>query len=158
MTYFEKRASVEPIVAKKASSAPSGRSILRQRRRQDLRRWEIEEIEQIPAQDAVDALGHVLQARLQILGEGASPLPFGCRSRSANRSSRMILQPRRSPKNVTFEPTTGPRSIRTGDSRDVRLARNLRRAFVGNGWPASATAAAGAAASFRSLLRRSQSN
>ena len=37
-----------------------------------------------------------------------------CRSRSANRSSMRILQPRRSPKNATFEPTTGPRSSRTG--------------------------------------------
>ncbi len=51
----------------------------------------------------------------------------------------MILQPSRSPKNVTFEPTTGPRSIRTGDSRDVRLARNFRSALVGNVWPASAS-------------------
>ena len=42
-----------------------------------------------------------------------------------------ILQPSVSPKNVTLDPTTGPRSSRTGASWASNVRRNLRRAFVG---------------------------
>src|SRR5262245_53309468 len=45
-------------------------------------------------------------------------------------SATTILQPSCSPKKLTLLPTTGPRSRSTGDSRAVRLVRNLRRAFV----------------------------
>src|SRR6059058_2744967 len=71
-----------------------------------------------------------------------------------------ILQPSRSPKKVTLDPTTGPRSKRTGDSRDVKLLRNFRSALVGKIWPsllAAATAAAWADPSLRPFVRGSQS-
>src|ERR1700741_3141016 len=74
-----------------------------------------------------------------------------CRSRSANRSSTMILHPSSSPKKLTLLPTTGPRSSRTGDSRDVRQVRNLCSALVAK----TGSSAAGGAATggSNSLLR-----
>src|SRR5258708_10015245 len=55
-----------------------------------------------------------------------------CRSMSAKRSSRKILQLSCSPKYVTLPPTTDPRSISTGDGRAVRQLRNFLRALVAN--------------------------
>ena len=54
-----------------------------------------------------------------------------CQSMSLNKSSTMILQPSCSPKKLTFEPTTGPRSSSTGWVRALRLATNRARTFVG---------------------------
>src|ERR1051326_5594747 len=49
---------------------------------------------------------------------------------SAKRSSTKILQPSCSPKKVTLPPTTDPRSINTGEGRDVRQLRNFLSALV----------------------------
>ena len=135
-----------------------GAEQLGQRDGERLRRPQVEKVEEIPAQNAVDATRPDVSSGSAGIPRRVFPSSSDSDRDRRTRSSRMILQPSRSPKNVTFEPTTGPRSIRTGDSRDVRVARNFRSALVGNVWPASASAAAGAAASFRSLLRESQSN
>src|SRR5207237_2050673 len=82
------------------------------------------------------------------------------RTRTDNKYSLRILQPSPPPKNDTLDPTTGQRSSRTGDSRDVKLLRNFRSALVGKIWPsllAAATAAAWAAPSLRPFVRGSQS-
>ena len=55
-----------------------------------------------------------------------------CRSKSANRSSMNSLQPRRSPKNATLLPMTGPKSMSTGDVGWCASApRNFGNAFDG---------------------------
>jgi hypothetical protein len=54
-----------------------------------------------------------------------------CRSMSLNKSSTMILQPSCSPKKLTLEPTTGPRSRSTGCVRALRLATKRASTFVG---------------------------
>src|SRR2546426_523445 len=74
-----------------------------------------------------------------------------CRSRSAKMSSTKILHPSCSPKNATLLPTTGPRSSRTGNSRDVRHVRNFLRALVAK--TGSATDAGWGAGVSGSLLR-----
>src|SRR5215467_13896963 len=73
------------------------------------------------------------------------------RSRSANRSTTNILQPSCSPKYAMLLPTTGPRSMSTGSSREVRQPRNLRRAFVEK--RGSESAGGGKTAASDSLLR-----
>src|SRR5215471_3087652 len=73
------------------------------------------------------------------------------RSRSAKRSTTKILQPSCSPKYAMLLPTTGPRSMSTGSSRDVRQPRNLRRALVEK--RGSESAGGGNTAASDSLLR-----
>src|SRR5688572_26699660 len=70
---------------------------------------------------------------------------------SLYRSSTRILQPTCSPKNVTFEPTTGPRSSSSGCCRALRPVRNFASAFVG--WTGESTAPE-SAPSWSSLRRR----
>ncbi len=61
---------------------------------------------------------------------GACP-PRAKRSRSAKTSSTSSLQPSRSPRNVTFEPTTAPRSISTGAVRRAMACRKGPRTSRG---------------------------
>src|SRR5262245_1927349 len=80
-----------------------------------------------------------------------------CRSMSLKMSSTMILQPSCSPKKLTLLPTTGPRSRRTGDSRDVKHVRNLRSALVANtGSSAGVTTAGTSGSVLRGEMRSSR--
>ena len=99
----------------------------------------VEEIEDVPAEDAVDAAVRMSEARLEQAGSVSSVPAFVWRSMSPTRSSMNSLQPRRSPKNSTLVPMTGPKSMRTGDGCEVSAARNLGNAFgsndrLVNGW------------------------
>jgi len=74
-----------------------------------------------------------------------------------DKSSTMILQPSCSPKKLTFDPTTGPRSSRTGCVRALRLATNRARTFVGC-TGASDAPASESAGSLRRRENRSESD
>ncbi len=67
--YLENRVSAAPTVVKNPSRVPSGRSSFVSAHGERLRRRQIEEVEEIPAQNAVDRTVLVLQARLQVFGE-----------------------------------------------------------------------------------------
>ena len=109
----------------------------------------IQIVEDIPAEDAVDRILQRRKAGFQKTWNRRNIPVLKCRSRSAKISSTRILHPSCSPKKLTLGPMTGPRSSRTGDSRAVRQARNLRKALVAN--TTSSDGATGTGASVRAF-------
>ena len=68
--------------------------------------------------------------RVARLGASSSVVPAcACRSMSEMRSSMNSLHPRRSPRNSTLLPTTGPKSSRSGDVWFESAARNFGSAL-----------------------------
>ena len=67
--YLENRVSAAPTVVKNASSAPSGRSSFVSDAASACPAFRLEEVEKIPAQNAVDRRVLMFQAGLQIFGK-----------------------------------------------------------------------------------------
>ena len=139
-------------VPKNPRSAPSGRSTRVNCVGERLRRPPIQIVDQIPAEDAVDRWHRPAGSGSSRSRQARPPCRSRTwRSRSAKMSSTKILHPSCSPRYVTLLPTTGPRSSRTGERREVNGVRNFASALVAK--TGSSTTALGAGGGPKSARR-----